>query len=58
LTAVFLLAVVLGVALCARAVADCALTAAHLFFVAAMIALLPAAESLRLGLGAAFGVEG
>jgi hypothetical protein len=35
-----------------------ALFSAQRFFVAAMIALLPAAESLRLGLGAAAEVEG
>jgi hypothetical protein len=32
-----------------------ALTASHRFFVAAMIAFLPAAESFRFGLGAASG---
>jgi hypothetical protein len=35
-----------------------ALTASHRFFVAAMIAFLPAAESFRLGLGAAAGAGG
>ena len=40
------------------ALALAALTAAHRFFIAAMIAFLPAAESFRLGLGAAFGAEG
>jgi len=35
-----------------------ALTTAHRFFVAVMIAFLPAAESFRLGFGAAFGAEG
>ena len=41
----------------ARTVAASALFSAHRFFVAAMIAFLPAAESFRLGLGAASGVE-
>src|ERR1035441_9229849 len=35
-----------------------ALTASHRFFVAALIAFLPAAESFRLGLGAASGTDG
>jgi hypothetical protein len=35
-----------------------ALTASHRFFVAAMMAFLPAAESFRLGLGAASGTCG
>lgn len=40
-----------------RAFAASALFSAHRFFVAAMIARLPAAESFRLGLAAASGVE-
>src|ERR1019366_1059010 len=40
------------------AFAASALFNAQRFFVAAMIALLPAAESLRLGLGAASGGDG
>jgi len=38
--------------------ADSARFRAHRFFVAAMIAFLPAAESLRLRLGAGSGVDG
>ena len=41
-----------------RALAASARFSAQYFFVAAMIDLLPAAESFRLGLGAAAGVEG